>query len=304
MPEIVLHNYPNSPFSEKVRKIFALKKVAWRSVEQPVIMPKPKLVPLTGGYRRIPVMQIGADIYCDTGIIVRKLEELYPQPTIYPTGSEGICHMINLWADRHMFFTSTSVIFEKLAPLVPKEFIEDRTKMMPGRDFSDLPKASYDARNQLRAFLDMIDRQLRDGRHFLLGGAFSLADAACYHTVWFMRSEPGSFALAQRNPNLMSWFERVESMGVGNSTPMSQDEALALAKDSRPATTPSAEPDDPNQLQVGDRVEVMADDYGFDPIAGTVVVSSLYEIAIEREDPSLSRLVNHFPKVGFRIRKL
>ncbi len=50
-------------------------------------MPKPKLVPLTGGYRRIPVLQIGADVWCDTGIIVRKIEELNPEPTIYPERS-------------------------------------------------------------------------------------------------------------------------------------------------------------------------------------------------------------------------
>ena len=78
MAEIILHQYVNSPFSEKIRKIFAHKKIAWRSVEQPVIMPKPKLIPLTGGYRRIPVLQLGADIYCDTGIIIRKIDELFP----------------------------------------------------------------------------------------------------------------------------------------------------------------------------------------------------------------------------------
>ena len=86
MPEIILHQYANSPFSEKIRKIFAHKKISWRAVEQPVIMPKPKLVPLTGGYRRIPVLQIGADVWCDTGIIIRKIDELNPEPTIYPAG--------------------------------------------------------------------------------------------------------------------------------------------------------------------------------------------------------------------------
>jgi len=47
-------------------------------------MPKPKLIPLTGGYRRIPVLQIGADVYSDTGIIIRKIDELHPTPSIYP----------------------------------------------------------------------------------------------------------------------------------------------------------------------------------------------------------------------------
>jgi len=36
-------------------------------------------------------------------------------------------------------------------------------------------------------------------------------------------------------------------------------------------------------------------------VVGKVVSTSVYEIAIEREEPSLGKLVNHFPKVGFRI---
>ncbi|MGH7863669.1 MAG: glutathione S-transferase N-terminal domain-containing protein, partial [Candidatus Binataceae bacterium] len=141
MAEIILHQYVNSPFSEKIRKIFAFKKISWRSVEQPVIMPKPKLVPLTGGYRRIPVMQLGADIYCDTGVIIRKLDELVPEPSIYPNGSEATCHAINIWADRRLFWSTTPVIFEKLAAQVPKEFIEDRSKMMQGANFADISQA-------------------------------------------------------------------------------------------------------------------------------------------------------------------
>src|SRR6185503_3187288 len=52
---LILHQYATSPFSEKVRKLFAHKRAPWFAVEQPNMMPKPELVPLTGGYRRIPV---------------------------------------------------------------------------------------------------------------------------------------------------------------------------------------------------------------------------------------------------------
>lgn len=301
MAEIILHQYVNSPFSEKIRKLFAFKKISWRSVEQPVIMPKPKLTPLTGGYRRIPVMQLGADIYCDTGVIIRKLDELYPEPSIYPGGSEATCHAINIWADRRFFWSTTPVIFEKLAAQVPKEFIEDRSKMMQGANFADIGQAAPDARNQLRAYLDLLDRQLADGRSYLLGNSFSLADASAFHCVWFLRAEPSAFGFAQRCASLMRWFERMDSMGCGDQKPMEPDEALRIAKQSMPATRESADRDDPNGLKPGMKVAVMADDYGFDPVAGAVVASSIYEIAIRRNEPQLGELVVHFPKVGFRI---
>jgi glutathione S-transferase len=298
--EIILHQYAISPFSEKIRKIFAHKKVSWRSVEQPVIMPKPKLIPLTGGYRRIPVMQIGADVWCDTGIIIRKIDELYPEPTIYPSGTEAASQMINMFADRRFFFSTTPVIFEKLASTIGKEFIEDRSKMMRGANFEELTLLAPDARNYVRAYLDNLDLTLGQ-KPYLLGSSFSLADAACFHCVWFLRAEPTAFSLAQKFPNVMKWFERVEAMGQGDVKPMDPDEALKIAKDSTPATKQLADEGDPNGLKPGMRVSVTPEDYGFDPVTGVVVSSSIYEVAIEREEPDLGKIVNHFPKIGFRI---
>ncbi len=300
MPEIILHQYANSPFSEKIRKIFAHKKISWRSVDQPVIMPKPKLVPLTGGYRRIPVLQIGADVWSDTGIIIRKIDELKPEPTLYPGGLTAAADTMNQWADRRLFWSATPVIFEKLAAVTPKEFIEDRSKLIPGTNFADIPKAAPDSRNQLRAFLEILDRQLATSP-FLLGDSFSLADAACFHPVWFLQAEPTSFGLVRKFTHLMRWFERVNAMGNGDVTPMDPDEALKIAKESIPATAENVDSRDPNGLVAGTRVAVTPDDYGFDPVIGRVVVSTIHEIAIEREVPELGRIVNHFPKIGFRI---
>ena len=76
MTDLILHQYPGSPFSEKIRNLFGYKQQAYQSVEIPVIMPKPDLMALTGGYRKTPVLQHGADIYCDTGIICQLIDRL------------------------------------------------------------------------------------------------------------------------------------------------------------------------------------------------------------------------------------
>src|ERR1700689_1920242 len=81
---IILHHFEESPFSEKVRLVFGLKNIAWTSVRISRIMPRPDLMPMTGGYRRTPVLQIGADIYCDTQVILRELERRFPEPTLFP----------------------------------------------------------------------------------------------------------------------------------------------------------------------------------------------------------------------------
>src|SRR6201985_1281583 len=99
MTDIILHHYDVSPFSEKVRLLFGLKGLEWKSVIQPVIMPKPDLIPLTGGYRRIPVMQIGADIFCDSQIILRELDRRFPEVSLTPANG-GAPYGLGFWADR------------------------------------------------------------------------------------------------------------------------------------------------------------------------------------------------------------
>lgn len=66
MSELILHHFPSSPFGEKTRLVMGLENLKWLSVDAELILPKPKLTALTGGYRKTPVMQIGADIYCDS----------------------------------------------------------------------------------------------------------------------------------------------------------------------------------------------------------------------------------------------
>ena len=84
MAEIILHHYATSAFSERVRLALGLKALSYGSVTIPAAMPKPDLLPLTGGYRRTPVLQIGADVYCDTNLILPTLERIAGGPTLYP----------------------------------------------------------------------------------------------------------------------------------------------------------------------------------------------------------------------------
>src|SRR5262245_73239 len=300
-PALLLHQYDTSPFSEKVRKVFAHKRLAWGAVEQPSIMPKPDLLPLTGGYRRIPVLQIGADIWCDTQSIVRVLERLHPEPTIYPDGSEATTHAWNLWADRLLFMPVVAVVFAEIGSLVPQAFIDDRSKMMPGRSFTEIPKQAPHARDQLRALVATVERQLADGRPWLLGPRFSLADAAVYHPLWFLRVAPATSALLAEFPRVVEWLARVEAIGQGERSDVSASEALAIARAAEPAPSAGVAPGEPNTLTAGMEVTVTPDDYGFDPVAGTLVASSAEEVAIRRTDATLGTVVVHFPRFGFRV---
>lgn len=305
MAELILHHYDTSPFSEKVKKLLAHKRLPWRAVEQPTIMPKPQLVPLTGGYRRIPVLQIGADVYCDSQLIARVLERLHPEPTLYPDASEGVCHAFSLWADRMFFLSTVPVLFALIGDQIPQAFIDDRSKLMGARaDFAEVPKQAPMAREHCRAHSALLAAQLADGRPFLLGERFSLADAACYHPVWFLRNFPGAGAVFDEFPALLAWADRLQAMGHGQRRDMDASEALRIATQSTPATAPHADRAEPNGIAPGAQVAVLPDDYGFDPVTGEVVASSAEEIAVRRQDPEVGEIVVHFPRIGFRVNRM
>ena len=303
MPELILHHYDTSPFSEKVRTVLAHKGLAWHAVEQPSIMPKPQLVPLTGGYRRIPVLQIGADVYCDSQLIVRVLEARQPLPTIFPGGSEAVCTATAMWADRIFFMPAVAVLFAIVGDAVPQAFIDDRAKLSGGRiDLTAMKQHAPAARDQVRASAALLAAQLGDGRPFLLGDAFSLADAACYHPIWFLRNLPAASAVFDDLTALIAWADRIRAMGHGQREDMDATAALRIARDSTPLPGDGVEPGEPNQITAGMRVAVMPDDYGFDPVAGELVTANAREVAVRRHDDEVGEVVVHFPRIGFQIK--
>jgi glutathione S-transferase len=301
MDRVILHHYAPSPFSEKIRKILAFKKIPWAGVDQPMVAPKPKLTPLTGGYRKIPVLQIGADVWCDTAAIARRLERLRPEPTIFPGGA-GAHEIVAHWADHWLFLAAVPPVIVKMLPVLPKEFVADRRAMSSAFTFDNLEGSLPHARSQILAGLDWLEAQLST-RPFLLADSFGLADAACFHVLWFLRNEPDAFAAVEKRPALRGWFERVDGLGRGDAAALDPDEALAIAKRSLPEAKDESDGTDPDGLRPGDRIAVVADDYGPETVTGTAVVVTAGEIALRRSDDAVGEVVVHFPRAGFRVRR-
>jgi glutathione S-transferase len=203
--DIILHHYPQSPVSEKVRVARGMKNAHWRSVQIPRLPPKPDLMPLTGGYRRTPVMQVGADIYCDSQCIIRELERRCPQPTLYPNGAGGLPWALSRWTDGALFTLVVSVVMGAQADELPEAFAADRGRLYlgPGFDWQAQKRDLPHTLAQIRAQLGWMEARLSGGRDFMLGADPGLPDALCYHLVWFLRGRyAGGPALIDQFPNL------------------------------------------------------------------------------------------------------
>ena len=308
MSGLILHHYPQSPVSEKVRVVLGIKGLAWQSVTIPRVPPKPELMPLTGGYRRTPVMQVGANVYCDSQCIIREIQRRYPEPTLYPQGAAGMHWAISRWADGPVFQSALTVVLASQVDTLPADFATDRARLYfgPEHDLKALSAELPATLAQLRGQLSWMEDSLADGRRFMFGDQAGLADAMCYYLTWFIqgRCEQGPVLLGAL-PRVMDWMRRVADIGHGNPSELSARAALDLAAAAEPEDVPQVDFDDPQGFSAGDPVQVMPEGDGGDPpVSGELTRLGNQVIAIRRDDARIGRCLVHFPRIGYRVERI
>ncbi|HEV7357304.1 MAG TPA: glutathione S-transferase family protein [Steroidobacteraceae bacterium] len=306
MQQLILHHYPMSPFAEKIRLILGFKGLHWASVLIPNMMPKPDVIALTGGYRKTPVLQIGADIYCDTALIVDVIEERAPRPTLYPGGIAGASRILAQWADSTLFWTAIPYtmqpaglahLFEGAPPEAIKAFGDDRAIFR-----ANLPRVRPgDAIGAFALYLDRLEQTLGT-QNFFFGAAPTLADFSIFHCLWFVVRGGPVAKIFDSYPALQSWRERMAAFGHGTHDKLDSGAAITIARDSTAEKSPGNV--DTHGLAIGDRVVIAATDTGVDPIEGVLYGATRERISITREDPRAGKVVVHFPRLGFELRKV
>ena len=291
MTDLILHHYPPSPVSEKVRIVFGIKGLAWRSVEIPRLPPRPLLFPMTGGYRRTPVLQVGADIYCDSALILDELERRHPEPSLYPEGRRGVALGLARWLDGPMFETAVGIVLGAAVSL-PPDFARDRVSLYFGPDATvdDLASALARYLGQMDAQLAWLDGAMDPGDDFFCGAAPGRRDAQVWYLCWFLAGRyTGGRELIDAHPRLAAWYPRMEALGHGREQAMTGEDALALCASARPAEV----------------VAVRHQGRGPDPeVEGELAWLDRTRVSLRRRDDQAGEVVVHFPRVGYQIRRL
>jgi len=309
LSRLILHHYDEAPFAEKVRMVFGIKQLKWHSVIVPSAMPKPDLMPLTGGYRRTPVFQIGADIYCDTQLIAAKLEQLHPEPSIFPDRNPGLDMALGSWANGAYVVTSVAIYMGADDPFagsldLPEHFHEDRKKMWKTQfDTDRLGPRLAGYRSQLDAHTDFINQQLADGRPYLLGDQPGWVDMHAMWDPWFL------FAFAPveaeraygRFPQIRAWLDRLAELGQGERIEMPATRALDIAREATPLPATGIAEHDAIGISAGAQVCVSPTDYAEAQIIGELVGTTMSTVSVRREDPRVGDVVVHFPKIGYSV---
>lgn len=305
----ILHHYPSSPFAEKGRLMLGFKGLAWQSVYIPMVMPKPDVVALTGGYRRTPLLQIGADIYCDTALIATVLEHLKPEPALFPDHLKGIARIVAQWADGDLFWAAmgytlspkgAAAMFANQPPEAAQAFAADRGAMSAGMTRLRPGDATSAYRSHLRRLAHMLHEQ-----PFLLGDSPCIADFAAYHPLWFTRVvNPSMAGILDATPGVLAWMDRMAAIGHGKPAKLSSTEAIAIAAAAEPAPLAEEAFQDDHGIALGSRVTVAAQSFGTETTEGTLVAATRTHVTIARTDDRAGRLHVHFPRIGYVLKEV
>jgi glutathione S-transferase len=271
-------------------------------------MPKPDVLALTGGYRKTPFLQIGADVYCDTALMCEVLEHLQPQPTLYPEASKGVARVLAQWADTTLFWAAmaynlspkgAAALFADAPPEAAKAFSADRGAMSAGMTRSRPGDATAAYKSYLRRLAHMLEQQ-----DFLLGSAPCVADFAAYHPLWFTLHRVRVMAdILQATPSVLAWMDRMAAIGHGQVEKFSAAQAIEACAASTPlALAADSVFQDEHGIPLGSTVTIGAETFGQEPTEGVLLAATRTRYTLRREDPRAGVVHVHFPRIGYVLR--
>ncbi len=306
MTELILHHYPASPFAHKARSVLGFKQLAWKSVIVPSVMPKPDVVALTGGYRRTPFLQIGADIYCDTALICDVIEHLRPEPTLYPPHLKGVSRVFAQWADTTLFGAAMAynlqpraaeALFAGYPAGTAQAFTADRRAMGGNHLAPEDAAAAY--RSYLRRIANMVEEH-----DFLFGAEPCVADFAAYHPLWFTRHcVPVMADILNATPAVLEWMDRLAELGQGRPEKFGAQDAITVAAGAEPEPLPAETFQDEHGIALGSEVTIAAESFGTEPTAGRLIAATRTRYTLARSDARAGALHVHFPRIGYVLRR-
>lgn len=279
----------------------------------PAILPKPDVVALTGGYRKTPFLQVGADIYCDTALIADVLEHVQAEPALYPAHLKGVSRVFAQWADSTLFWAAmgyslgprgAAEMFAGTPPEAARAFADDRKAMSAGMVRLRPGDATSAYRSYLRRIAHMVEEH-----DFLFGAEPCIADFATYHPLWFTRTRvPGMASILDATPAVLEWMDRLAALGHGRPEKLSGADAIAVAQaaDPRPSGAnlllDSAFQDD-HGIALGSPVSVAAESFGPEATEGELVAATRTHYTLRRTDPRVGTVHVHFPRIGYVLKK-
>lgn len=306
MADFILHHYAMSPFSEKIRVMLGYTDRSWQSVQVREFPPRPNLDLLTGGYRKIPVAQQGADIFCDTRVIAREIADAMNRPELAVENCAAEMQSFVARTDLEIFLAC--ILAADGRALLRKmrrehswfyigRFLWDRINM--GRKAKVAAAGPKQAPGVVREHLQQLETMLE--QDFLFGDTPNSADFSAYHSLWFIRDLSDSRRVAPY-PKVNAWMDRMKAFGHGHASEIAEEDALDRARHSEPRPLPNSVPGE--EPEPGQQVRITPSDYGRAGVTGELRAATPDRWIIARTPEHFDTVHVHFPRNGFVLEPL
>jgi glutathione S-transferase len=208
-----LYQFFGSPFCAKVRKLLAFKGVEFEVVEVDYLERKELL--LASGQIMVPAVTLDSgETVVDSARIATRLEELYPEPTIFPPGWRGMHLVLADYIDNHLEDSLYRVALADELALYGRQGL-DRVALWRlirerkyGAGFVDRTIEDHSANwERARAALAPFEEQLASMP--FLTGRIGLADFALYGQLFYLALS-GELKIPAELKNLRAFFGRVD----------------------------------------------------------------------------------------------
>ncbi|KAG0336625.1 hypothetical protein BG004_007962 [Podila humilis] len=312
----------SSPYAEKIVTALMVKGLPWYSVKTTPVLPRKLLEPLTHGYRRIPIMQIGNDIYCDTAVIMDELDRRFPESPSGQAGNTGVADIFSSWVDKQVFGNVKDQMpwgatpeEQKASPVHAafgnKALLADRAKLFGNRplDIQAMRQAQPFLLDQLLANLETLESVLAphqqafkqtkstEGGWILGSDKPSASDVTVYSMIWWLLTtqRAAEYVTPATYPNIFAWYNQMNlyikkhAHPTMNRVKFTGEEALEVAR--RASSLANMRHMDSNvaashpqeKRKVGEVVTVSPNDYGKVPVQGTIVEINQRRVSIRPE---------------------
>ncbi|CAF0981637.1 unnamed protein product [Didymodactylos carnosus] len=268
-----------------------------------MILPRPDLQSIGINYRRIPVLAIGKDIYCDTSAIIDALNTKFSDKLVLSSKDlAGAIKGLQVLADGIFRVVLGAFRINRMPP----SFIEDRKDLFPLLIDPNFEQLRPHALSETRGYLTTLENNLHSD--WILGQDLSLGDI---EIIWVLRwalldlkfSEEPSLSKEQF-PKVYTWIDRFMVQVEKNKSPSIQikgDEAKRIILASNLDPVSGVDSNDPLLLKEGDQVVINSTDAKpTHPQEGKLIGLNGKETVIELDNG----IHVHFPRIGYRVEKI
>jgi len=243
-----------SPYGQKTKLLLAAAGVDYKKCDQPMVLPRPDLEALGVTYRRIPVLAVGKDIYCDSSKIIDVVVSKLAKSGSITTSPADKAY--EDWGNN---------AFQEALSLVPQQaltpnFVKDRETIFPILKRSDLktlrPSALAGFQSRCRQVEDVF---LANGGPFINGEKLSVADVQVIFGIrWAMNDLGAANDAGCGKDAFPKLWKMIESLPVAKPDVLSSEDTIKqIRSSSYSADGPTGVmKDDPNGIAAGTQVRV------------------------------------------------